>query len=151
MKRIGTLATIIAILLMVSFVAQGAAWQSKKKKRQRPVTKMGTVSIGRWGGMHVGMEVDANGAQLDFDCAHATITQPLKLDANGNFDVEGLYVRERGGPVRSNEDQSGQRAHFKGRLNGNSLTLTIVLADAAEPIGTYTLEFGKYGRVFKCM
>lgn len=150
MKRIGTLATVISLLLMVSLIAQGATWQSKKK-RPRPAKKMETVSIGSWGGMHVGMEVDANGAQLDFDCAHATITQPLKLDTNGNFDAEGLYVRERGGPVHSNDDQSGQPAHFKGRLNGNSLTLTILIEGAAEPIGPFTLEFGKYARVFKCM
>lgn len=97
------------------------------------------------------MDVDANGAQLDFDCAHATINQPLKLDANGNFDAAGLYVRERGGPVRSDDDQSGQPARFKGRLAGNSLTLTIALEGAAESIGPFTLEFGKYARVFKCM
>lgn len=112
---------------------------------------METVSVGRWGGRHVGMEVTGEGAQLDFDCAHATISQPLNIDANGNYDVTGLYTPEHGGPVRLGEDTSGQPAHFKGRLTGKSLTLTITLDGSSESIGPFTLEQGKYARIMKCM
>lgn len=150
MKKFRTQATVVSFLLMLFLFTQGAAEQTKKKCL-RMAKKMETVSIGSWGGQHIRMEVDANGAQLDFDCAHATINQPLKLDANGNFDATGFYVQERGGPVRANEDQSGQPAHFKGRLAGKALTLTIVLDSSADAIGPFTLELGKNARIFKCM
>jgi hypothetical protein len=97
------------------------------------------------------MEVTGDGAQLDFDCANATITQPLTLDGNGNFNAAGKYMQEHGGPVRLGEDQSGKPAHFKGRVTGKTLTLTITLDGASESIGPYTLELGKFARIMKCM
>jgi hypothetical protein len=73
------------------------------------------------------------------------------VNANGSFDVSGFYKQEHGGPVRSDEDQSGQPAHFKGRLTGKSLTLTITLESSSASIGPFTLELGKTPRIFKCM
>lgn len=150
MNKIRTTAALIILTLLVTTAAQGAVWQSKKKRRSQ-VKKMETVSIGKWGGRHVGMDVTGDGAQLDFDCAHATINQPLTLDGGGNFDVKGFYVQEHGGPVRSDEDQSGQPARFKGRVAGKTLTLTVTLDSSAQSIGTFTLEHGKYPRIVKCM
>jgi hypothetical protein len=150
MKKIRLIAVVILFPLLLSLVAEGATWQDKKKRRGH-VKKMETVSIGHWGGQHVGMEVTGEGATLDFDCAHATINQPLTVNANGSFDVSGFYTQEHGGPVRSNEDQSGQPAHFKGRLTGKSLSLTITLEGSSASIGPFTLELGKTPRIFKCM
>lgn len=150
MNKVRTTAAVIIFTLLLSLMAQGATEQ-RKKKRRGVVKKMETVSIGRWGGSHIVMDVNGEGAQLDFDCAHATITQPLNIDANGNYDVKGLYTKEHGGPVRMGEDQSGQPAHFKGRLTGKTLTLTITLDNSSESIGPYTLEQGKSARIMKCM
>ena len=51
------------------------------------------------GGQHVELEVTAEGATLEFDCASGTITQPLQVDAQGNFqdygDVSGGSARAR--------------------------------------------------------
>jgi hypothetical protein len=143
-------ALVILFPLLLSLVAQGASGQSRKKRRGH-VKKMETVSIGKWGGNHIGMDVTSGGAQLDFDCAHATITQPIQLDGNGNFDAPGLYAQEHGGPVRMGEDQDGKPARFKGRVTGKTLTLTITLDGSAESIGSYTLELGKFSRIRKCM
>jgi hypothetical protein len=150
MKKLRLTAAVILFPLLLSLFAQGATWQGKKKRRGH-VKKMETVSIGTWGGRHVGMEVTGSGATLDFDCAHAFIEQSITLDANGRFDVPGRYFQERGGPVRSDADQSGQSAHFKGSLTGKTLTLTIMIDGSSESIGPFTLEFGKSGRIFKCM
>jgi hypothetical protein len=150
MNKIRIIAAVILFPLLLSLAAQGASWQSRKK-RPKPIKKMETVSIGKWGGRHVGMEVTPDGAQLDFDCAHAIINQPLQLDAGGNFDVQGRYTKEHGGPVRSDEDQGGAAARFKGHFEGKTLTLTITLDGSAEAIGPFTLEHGKYSRIFKCM
>lgn len=150
MNKIKITAAVILFPLLLSLVAQGATWQHKKKRRGH-VKKMETVSIGKWGGRHVGMDVTSDGAQLDFDCAHATITQPLTLDASGSFDVQGLYMAEHGGPTRMGEDQDGKPAHFKGRLAGTTMTLTVTIDGAANAIGSFTLELGKYPRITKCM
>lgn len=150
MKKLRLTAAAILFPLLISFFAQGATSQGKKKRRGH-VKKMETVSIGTWGGRHVGMEVTGEGATLDFDCAHAIIEQPIKLDANGSFNVPGRYFQERGGPVRSDADQSGQPAHFKGSLAGKTLTLTVMLDGSSGSVGPFTLEFGKFPRVFKCM
>lgn len=150
MNKIRIIAAAILFPLLLSLAAQGASWQSRKK-RPKPIKKMETVSIGKWGGRHIDMEVTAEGAQLDFDCAHATINQPLKLDGAGNFDVQGRYMREHGGPVRSDEDQDGAQARFKGHIAGKTLTLTITLDGSTESLGPFTLEHGKYSRIVKCM
>jgi hypothetical protein len=150
MNKIRMTALVILFPLLLSLTAQGADGQSKKKRRGH-AKKMETVSVGRWGGNHIAIDVTSSGAQLDFDCAHATITEPIQLDANGNFNVPGLYAQEHGGPVRMGEDQDGKPAHFKGRITGKTLTLTITLDGSSEAVGSYTLEQGKFSRIRKCM
>ncbi len=150
MKQVRTTTALILFLLSVSLLAQGSGGQGRRKYRGR-VKRMETVSIGNWGGQHVRLEVTRSGAQLDFDCARATISKALVLDRDGNFDVEGFYARERPGPLREGDDQSGQPARFKGRVSGQSMTLTVMLEGSQEPIGTYKLEFGKRARIVKCM
>lgn len=145
-----TIAALILFPLLLSLLAQGATEQSKKKRRGH-VKKMETVSIGNWGGPHIRMDVAGEGARIEFDCAHAIINQPLTLNAGGSFDAQGHYVREHGGPVRSDEGQDGQPAHFKGSVTGKTMTLTITLDGSAEALGPYTLELGKPTRIVKCM
>jgi hypothetical protein len=123
MNKMKIAAAVIVLPLLLALIAQGANLQSKKKRRGH-VKKVDTISIGKWGGMHIGMEVTGEGARLDFDCAQATISQPLKVGADGSFNVPGLYLAEHGGPVRSNENQTGKPAHFKGRVAGKTMTLS---------------------------
>ena len=150
MKQFRMTTALVLFLLSISLLAQGSAGQGKKKYRGR-VKRMETVSIGNWGGQHVSLAVTSAGAQLDFDCASATIKQKLVLDRDGNFDVKGFYARERPGPLREGDDRSGQPARFKGHVRGQTMTLTVTLEGSQEAIGNYTLEFGKRARIVKCM
>jgi hypothetical protein len=150
MKTLKTTTAIILFLLSVTVLADGSSLQSRKKHRGR-VKKMETVSIGNWGGQHVRLEVTDSGAELDFDCAHGTIKSVLKLDRDGNFDVEGFYARERPGPLREDENQNGEPARFKGHVAGQKMTLTVMLTGTSKTVGTYTLELGKRARIVKCM
>ncbi|MBA2338989.1 MAG: hypothetical protein H0V88_01215, partial [Pyrinomonadaceae bacterium] len=61
------------------------------------------VLKGMWGGQHVGMEVTAEGASIEYDCAHGTINEPLVTDRNGNFNSKGTYEVERPGPQRAGQ------------------------------------------------
>src|SRR6267142_1327878 len=61
------------------------------------------VPTGLWGGDHVAMTVAAAATHLDLDCAHGDIQGAITVDARGQFDVAGVFVREHGGPVRQDE------------------------------------------------
>ena len=109
------------------------------------------VPEGKWGGQHVRLEVLADGADFEFDCAHGRLQGPLKLQ-NGRFSTTGTYVRE-GGSVRLDEGeqgQQGQRAFFKGEVEGSRMTLTLSFSQDGSEAETFTLTHGVEARLFKC-
>src|SRR5262245_7180235 len=57
------------------------------------------LASGQWGGEHVQLDVAADGARIEFDCGHGSITEPFALKPDGGFDLAGTYTRE-GGPTR---------------------------------------------------
>jgi hypothetical protein len=108
------------------------------------------LPLGRWGGEGIGIEV-GDTATIEFDCAHATITEKMVLDQEGKFQAKGFYVREKGGPVRSDETEQRLPAVFSGKMEGNNLTLTVKLEGEKNDLGTFTLTHGKSGRIRKCL
>ena len=104
-----------------------------------------------WGGQHVQMMLNADGATVEYDCAHGTIDEALSPDQNGDFDVAGTYLRESGGPVRSDDVPTVYAAQYAGTVDAGEMTMTVTLTDSGENVGTYTLTLGDTGRVFKCL
>src|SRR5947209_6144391 len=123
----------------------GAGGQSTQAGRDMEGARTGT-----WGGEHIGLEVTAQGGQVEYDCAHGTIDQRIVPDARGRFDVRGTHVREHGGPVRKDETADGHPARFVGEIKGDTMTLTVTESDTEEAVGTFTLVFGQRPRVMKC-
>jgi hypothetical protein len=109
------------------------------------------VAPGTWGGGQVTMQVTASGATIEFSCAHATIDEPLVLDSARRFDASGVFVREHGGPIREDETPDAHPARFTGAVDGETMSLTIVLADDGSRVGTYVLVHGEPGRPVKCL
>jgi hypothetical protein len=103
---------------------------------------------GQWGGDHVSLSVGEQSSHLELDCAHADIGGALQ---SVRFTAQGTFVREHGGPVRSDEVADAHPAMFSGTVSGNSMTLTIRLTDTDESIGTFALTRGNSGRVVKCL
>ncbi len=105
-----------------------------------------------WGGDHVRLEVTRNGAELEFDCATGTITEPLP-DTDGTFSLKGTFTPERGGPTRDGET-SRSDATYSGTIENDTMSLRIVLAgadrDQDREAATYVLVKGRLGRVMKC-
>lgn len=95
------------------------------------------------------LEVTAEGGSLEFDCAHATIAEPLRL-ADGRLGVTGVYVREHGGPEHEGEPEDSHPARFEGTLEGDRLTFSVRLTDEGVTIGSFTVVHGKAPLVFKC-
>ena len=113
--------------------------------------KTDTVATGIWGGEHIQMQVDENGARLQYDCAHGSVDEPLTLDHEGRLDVKGTHVRERGGPVRRGDKPDNRPARYTGRVEGQTMTLTVMLTDSDESAGTFTLTQGEPGQIRKCL
>jgi len=109
------------------------------------------VAAGSWGGMGIRIEVTETGAQIEYDCAHGTISEPLLLDADGRFDVKGLHFREHGGPVREGEEARGDPVRYTGRVTGENMTLTVRSEGSDTHAGSYELVRGKTGRLHKCL
>ena len=132
---------LIIISLTLLIVSSAAA---RPRKMQR-------LSTGTWGGPHIRIEVGPRSATIDYDCANGTIDGPFTLDSKGRFSWRGTHNREHGGPIRIDEKPNGRPAVYSGSVKGDTMTLTVKLADNNEVIETYTLKRGSSGRVFKCM
>jgi hypothetical protein len=106
---------------------------------------------GTWGGDHIALTVADTGTHSEFDCAHGDIPGALTVDARGDFDVSGTFVREHGGPIRVGDVPDSHPAAYLGSVTGTTMVLTVRLTDTNEVIGTFTLSQGAPGRVVKCL
>ena len=106
---------------------------------------------GNWGGPHIGVEMTSEGGRVEYDCAHGTIDGPIVLDKSGRFDATGTHSPEHGGPVREGEEDTGRPARYRGKVAGRSLTLTVILTDSGENLGTFKLTRDAAPRLTKCL
>ena len=108
------------------------------------------LPVGRWGGEHISLEITAQGARIESDCAHGIIEQRIILNRRGRFDVPGAYVEEHGGPIRADEPLNGYPVRFIGRIRGNRMTLTVIRSDTRKVIETFTLVRDQEPSLVKC-
>jgi len=109
------------------------------------------VPVGLWGGEHIALQVNESNASIEFDCARSTIDQQLLTDASGHFDITGVYIRERGGPVRPEQRPDSHPVRYVGWTDGKKMTLTVTLTDTNQTTGTFTLELGREPVIRKCL
>ena len=132
---------LLVVLSLILLLVCSAA--SRPRKMQR-------LATGTWGGPHIRIEVESGSATVNYDCANGKIEGPLSLDSKGRFTWRGFHTREGPGPTRVNDEGNGQAAVYTGSVKGNTMTLTVKLADTDEVVDTFTLTRGGAGRVFKC-
>jgi len=106
------------------------------------------VANGVWGGLHINIDVGADSATVEYDCASGVINGPLRMDDDGHFAWRGVHRMERGGPVRADEKPAEHPATYTGVIKGNTMELTLKVAGSDAE--TFTLEKGKPGELFKC-
>jgi hypothetical protein len=96
------------------------------------------------------MDETASGAELEFDCATGTITEPLP-HAEGAFSLKGTFTPERGGPTRDGET-SRINATYSGTIKNDTMSLRIVLTgeDNGREVGTFALVKGRAVNLMKC-
>ncbi len=107
--------------------------------------------LGTWGGDHLSLQIESTGAKLEYDCAMGTITEPIVLDGRGRFDVRGFHTPGHGGPIREGEVSPRYPARYVGQGDGSRMTLVVSLVDSAAVIGSFMLERGRTGSVFRCL
>lgn len=138
--------------VVVASNANGAGGESQTNAKRGEGDSLKAAAKGVWGGRHVRLNVGDEGADIEFDCAHGSM-EKLVLDASGNFNVSGFYVPERGGPVSIDEKERRIPARYSGRVEGESMNLTVTLENAdggPEPM-SFTLTHGKDSRLVKCL
>lgn len=139
-----------ALPLVIAMFWQGGLCQERKKNRGA-TEKMDSVQQGRWGGRGVVLDVTESGAVIEYDCASGAISEPLVLDKNNRFEAKGTHVTERPGPARVGQEGEEQPALYTGRVDAETMTLTIELTGTKQTLGTLTLTFGKSARLRKCL
>jgi hypothetical protein len=112
--------------------------------------KMQRLSNGTWGGRHIQFEISGGSVNIEYDCAHGSIGGPLTVDRRGRFSWRGTYTREHGGPIRKRDEVNNQTATYSGSIKGDTMTLTVRLANASDEPQTFTLTRGSAGRILKC-
>jgi len=144
-----------AIPLLMGIFSHGDSCRSPQQqivnKKDVAVQQEGRMTKGTWGGDHIAMDVTEEGAQVEYDCAHGTISEPLRIDSEGKFSAKGTHVRERGGPLRAGDEDKGEPVIYSGTTDGKTATLTVTTSATNEVIGTFTLTLGKRSRIRKCL
>jgi hypothetical protein len=111
----------------------------------------GALAPGSWGGEHIRLTVTVAGAALEFDCAHASIIEPMVLDGTGAFDLPGLYTAEHGGPIHEGDVLPSKVARYTGSVNGDMMQLTITFVANGTVQGNYTLIRGEPAHLTRCL
>jgi hypothetical protein len=101
---------------------------------------------GDWGAPGTNLSVGADGARLEQDCASGSFA-PVVLDAGGHFRTTGRYEAYAPGPQRADESPAGNAA-FEGRIEGDTLRLTIRPADG--PPQELMLSRGMRAKLIRC-
>jgi hypothetical protein len=96
------------------------------------------------------LTVKDTGADIQFDCAHGRTEEPIVLDDAKRFDARGIFVREHGGPVKKDEAESSQPVRYKGRVDGDQMTLTVAPEDGGDDLGSFSLAKGSRGHLVRC-
>ncbi len=107
--------------------------------------------FGQWGGDHAGLTVSLKGGDLEYDCAVGHIDPPVMVDQNGLIRASGIHIPGHGGPVRLGEKPDSLPAWYEGRIEGDTMTLTVTLTKSGDVVGTFILLRGRSPHVFKCV
>ncbi|MEP6690993.1 MAG: hypothetical protein ABJD07_07540 [Gemmatimonadaceae bacterium] len=104
------------------------------------------LPTGPWGSVDVTFAAGASGATLTLICESGAITQPLVLDANGDFAWAGT-ARPSGNIIASVDHP----ALYSGHATRTSVTVTRTITDASGYAPwTHTLAFGEKHEITPC-
>ncbi len=107
--------------------------------------------FGAWGGEHIALNITKDSITLEYDCGRGTINEPIQLDESGEFDANGTYTYEHGGPVGEEEKPEQLPANYRGHVEGGKMTLTVKLKSTGAALGAFVLQLERAPQLFKCL
>lgn len=102
---------------------------------------------GVWGAPGANLTVGPDGAVLEQDCADGRFSA-VRLDARGRFRAPGAWAEHAPGPQAADEGPGQGAATFEGKVEGDTLVLTITRP--GQPVRTLTLAKGKRAKLIRC-
>ena len=102
-----------------------------------------TVVDGTWGAEGVILELDENGGRVGFPCADGTLEEPVTLDRENGFEVQGEMLI---GPV----PVRAVLAEYRGTVRNDRMDFRIVLVESGELFGDYELVKGFHPVIRHC-
>ena len=106
--------------------------------------------LGAWGGPHIGITFEGGLANVELDCASATIDGPVYPGSGGAFTAKGVFRAGMGGPVRVGQIFRSQQASYSGTVAKDVMTLSIRLEDGTVS-GPYSLVQGAEPQLTRCL
>lgn len=122
--------------------------KGKKKMNQQ---KSKEIAPGSWGGRGIELIIENDSARIQYDCAEAEIDSKIMISEQGNFEVDGVYIRQSPGPIRVGKSPQRQPAIFEGKVSENTMTLSVTLTENKEKIGEFTLKKGDNAVIRRCL
>lgn len=113
------------------------------------VVVTGAPVTGAWGGAHASLSLTGAGGVITYDCAHGGLSAPILPDGTGSFDVPGVHVRDRGGPVRMGDIPDSLPARYLGQVSGARMTLRVLAG--ADTLGPFALQLEAAPQLFRCL
>jgi hypothetical protein len=151
MTKVVFIFPLMGLCLVLALLGDRASCSTKGDAVNRlQVERNDRLATGVWGGEHIRAEVSNSGAEIEFDCAHGSIEEPIAISSGRKFDVRGKYIPQHAGPIRRDEENTGTLVRYAGQVTDKEMTLIISDANTKETIATFTLTHGSDGRVMKC-
>ena len=145
------LRVVVTIGLIFAIVTQTCPLEAQGSAPRQPTAEQrASVRAGLWGGHEVEMQVNEQGARVEFPCAKGNISVPLLLDPQGKFRVLGTFQPLHGGPTRRDENASDMNVTYIGAVKGDTMKLELILPEKQQPNGPFTLVRGQMAHLRKC-
>jgi hypothetical protein len=95
---------------------------------------------GAWGGPEASLVLSRSGGTLSYTCGAGTIDSAWTISMDGKLAGTGQHFFG-GGPVPP-EGRPPHPALYSGRIEGNTLVLTVTVTDLAQTLGPFRLVRG---------
>jgi hypothetical protein len=107
------------------------------------------VPAGRWGGTQGNLTVGEASTRIDLGCGEAVIDGSLRVDETGHFKASGHVETYQPGPQRTDRPPTLKDAVFEGRIDGDSMELSMQVAGEPAP-RLFQLKRGGQAKVIRC-
>jgi hypothetical protein len=135
--------------------AKCVAAKRQQQRKEIPMTKAVASSLtalpdGNWADAGIQLTTESGRTTISFDCADAEMKGGLRIDAKGDFDLEGTFTPLKGDVVKGLAAGRAVAARFVGTVSADEMTLRITTADGKTLIGEYTLGKDLIVRLRRC-